>query len=315
MAFLVAVVLASIAMMTQPFVQPVSSSISVEADPHSLRTIVEHLATELPARDYRSDGLGEASEYIFGEFAKYGRPEFQIFDVQGTTYRNVLLTIPGRSEDFIVVGAHYDAYLGRPGADDNASGVAGVIELARLLSHETPSTTIVLAAYTLEEPPHYRSPDMGSARHVNALVSSERFPLLMLNLEMIGYFSGEPHSQRYPIPFLSFLWPDAGDFIAVMGRFSDMTALRTIKAAFKGDTVLPVYSLTLPAFVPPIAFSDHRNFWSSGIDALMITDTGFFRNENYHTDYDTADTLDYERMAEVINGTYSALIQFGAMYE
>lgn len=207
----------------------------------------------------------------------------------------------------MIIGAHYDSFRHTPGADDNASGVAGLLELARLFKDNPPDRAVELLAYTLEEPPFFNTENMGSAVHAHSAALANKQIKLMISLEMIGYFSDEPDTQRYPVGFLNALYPDTGNFIAVIGRFSDIKQTRRVKALMSGATDLPVYSINAPALIEGLDFSDHRNYWSEGFNAVMITDTAFFRNTHYHELTDTADRLDYQRMANVVQGVYAVV--------
>jgi Zn-dependent M28 family amino/carboxypeptidase len=209
-----------------------------------------------------------------------------------------------------VVGAHYDAVEASPGADDNASGVAGLIELAYLLGDTQLSRGIELVAYTLEEPPFFGTQQMGSAYHVESLADEGVEVTFMIALEMIGYFSNQPGSQQYPWPFLRWLYPNQGNFIALIGRWEQRHFVKRLKGYMKGSTDLPVYSMVAPSRMGSVDFSDHRNYWNSHYDALMVTDTAFYRNTKYHSVYDTADRLDYSRMGKVVIGVYEMLCGF-----
>ncbi len=223
----------------------------------------------------------------------------------------LLITVPADGS-LIIIGAHYDSatsyendqLIYTPGADDNASGVAGLLELARLLQQQAPKTGVQLVAYASEEPPFFRSDEMGSAVHAASL---ERPVKLMIALEMIGYYDSASGSQDYPYSVMSWLYPDRGDFIAVVGRMQDISAVRQVKSALLSATELPVYSINAPGFIPGIDFSDHLNYWQQDIPAVMITDTAFYRNKQYHQSGDTADRLNYQKMAQVIDGVISLL--------
>lgn len=239
--------------------------------------------------------------------------------VEEATYKNIIARFGPASGGRLVIGAHYDSHAHvsaaiddprgysadthTPGADDNASGVAGLIELAHLLGRKPLGRPVELVAYTLEEPPHFRTEHMGSAWHARSLVGDD--VRLMLSLEMIGYFSDAPGSQRYPLPGLEFLYPDRGNFIALVGAMGDFGAMRHVKAAMAGASDLSVHSLNAPRWVPGVDFSDHVNYWGAGIPAIMVTDTAFWRNPHYHRAGDTYDTLDYTRMAQVVQGVYA----------
>jgi len=151
---------------------------------------------------------------------------------------------------------------------------------------------------------------MGSFRHARALSESNRDVRLMMSLEMIGYFRDEPGSQTFPVKLLGSLYPDAGNFITVVGRFGGFSDVRRVKALFRGATDLPVESINAPAKVPGVDFSDHASYWHFGMPAVMITDTAFFRNHHYHGAGDTPDTLDYARMAKVVQAVYAVATDF-----
>jgi hypothetical protein len=291
---------------TQPFVRARSWR-GQRASPHALTTHVRVLVDALPERGDDAAKLGVAADYIHSEFHKHGAPVFQTFEAFGAEYRNVLLPFDAGCARTIVVGAHYDTYAGLPGADDNASGVAALLELARLLRRERPAINVELVAFALEEPPYFGTRDMGSYHHATNSDAE-----LAIVLEMIGYFRDEPDSQHYPLPFIRHLYSNRGDFIALIGRLREIPAIRVMKSAFLGAARLPTYSLTFPPIVPGVTLSDHSNYWAKGAKAIMITDTAFERNPYYHTRFDTPETLDYERMAEVVNGVYASLFAFAA---
>ncbi|KPJ91862.1 MAG: hypothetical protein AMJ53_10595, partial [Gammaproteobacteria bacterium SG8_11] len=232
------------------------------------------------------------------------------YTVWGIPYRNISILFGDETNERIVVGAHYDSFQGLPGADDNASGVAGLIELARILSHTQLKRSVELVAYTLEEPPYFRTPEMGSAVHAKTLKENAVDVVVMMSLEMIGYFTDEPDSQEYPMSLLKLFYPSTGNFIAVVGNLSGFGVVRKTKRAMRSAMSLPVRSLNAPGALAGVDFSDHLNFWKYDYPALMITDTAFFRNKAYHTENDTWDRLDYERMSEVVKGVYNAVLEF-----
>lgn len=298
----------------RPFVfDTTKRQVTVRADPITLRSYTHKLSTEFVPRDYRHvENLNHAAEWIFKELKRNSRDVwFQNFQVDGLGYKNVVAEYKGgvnKSSGTIIVGAHYDACGESPGADDNASGVAGLLELSRLLASAPLQVNVVLVAYTLEEPPFFGTDDMGSAVHVASLLHSLQDIRLMISLEMIGYFSDQPKSQSYPLSLLNVFYPTRGDFIALVGPMALSSASIEVKAALLRSTRLRVYSINAPSWIPGIDFSDHRNYWSAGVDALMVTDTAFFRNKAYHSAEDTYDRLDYHRMAEVVTGIYEYLL-------
>ena len=249
--------------------------------------------------------------YVSGEFERAkGRVAEQPFDVGGRTYRNVSALFGPETGERIIVGAHYDTAGALPGADDNASGVAGLLELARVLGDADLLVQVELVAFTLEEPPFFRSEYMGSSVHARSLERQEVKVRVMFSLEMIGCFTDAPDSQDYPVSILKAFYPSRGNFIAVVGRLGQASIGRRVKRAMRGASPLPVRSINAPRSIPGVDFSDHLNYWNAGYDAVMITDTAFYRNPNYHTARDTHDTLDYERMAMVVRGVHAAVLAF-----
>ena len=225
----------------------------------------------------------------------------------GKTYQNVIGFFGNPTGERIVIGAHYDARSKTPGADDNASGIAGLIELAYLIGRQDLRTGIELVAYSLEEPPFFGTEDMGSAHHARRLHEQKVAVKCMIALEMIGYFSSEPGSQSYPMPILKIFYPGKGDFIAIIGRLDQRGIVKKIKNFMQGTTDMPVYSVNAPTFVSGIDFSDHRNYWKYAYEAVMITDTAFYRNPHYHKRGDIAESLDYESMGKVVIQVFEAV--------
>jgi len=258
----------------------------------------------------RPDDLDRAAEWAKTKLMASGLlVEEESFGVGDLSYRNLVAHYGAEEGPVLVIGAHYDVCGEQPGADDNASGVAGLIELARMFGRNQPEVAhrIELALWPLEEPPNFRTSAMGSAIHANSLELRGADVRGMISLEMIGYFSDEKGSQSFPAPGMSLLYSSRGDAIVVVGNSSSWWFTRRVKARMAGSAELRVRSMNAPAFVPGVDFSDHLNFWQHGWRAVMITDTAFYRNPNYHKITDTPDTLDYERMAQVVTGVYAAI--------
>lgn len=258
----------------------------------------------------RPDDLDRAAEWAKTKLMASGLlVEEESFGVGDLSFRNLVAHYGADEGPVLVIGAHYDVSGEQPGADDNASGVAGLIELARMLGRNQPEVAhrIELALWPLEEPPNFRSSAMGSAVHANSLALRGADVRGMISLEMIGYFSDEKGSQSFPAPGMSLLYSSRGDSIVVVGNSSSWWFTRRVKARMAGSAELRVRSMNAPAFVPGVDFSDHLNFWQHDWKAVMITDTAFYRNPNYHKITDTPDTLDYERMAQVVTGVYAAI--------
>ncbi|MBZ0113462.1 MAG: M28 family peptidase [Thermoanaerobaculia bacterium] len=281
------------------------------ADPANLERHTRFLTTEvLPRGSDHPENLEQAARYIESQFlATTSRVSMQSYEARGSEYHNVLAEFGPEDGPRIVVGAHYDAFTlfgdSLPGADDNASGTAGLLELARLLGQVEPSLPITLVAYTLEEPPYFASPLMGSRIHADSLAARDLEVWGMINLEMIGYYTS---AQPWSSWLLDFIYPDSGDFIAVVGRPRDSWLTGHVKRAFRGVSTVPIYSFNGPVTMG-IDASDHRSYWHNGYDAVMVTDTAFTRNPNYHAETDTAETLDYPRMASVVDGVLNAILQ------
>ena len=297
--------------MTQPLLSGARPSPERTVDPSRLQTHVHKLSVEFSPRDESHiENLDQVAAYIKDEFSQTTTlVSEQPYRVQGKSYRNVIAQFGPESEERIVVGAHYDSAGPLPGADDNASGVAGLIELARLLGRQPPPMRVELVAFTLEEPPYFRTTGMGSSVHAESLRKQNIRVRAMFSLEMIGCFSDAPNSQHFPIGILRALYPSTGNFISVVGRLSDWSLVRRTKATMRNASPLPVYSINAPTFIPGIDFSDQLNYWHAGYGAVMITDTAFYRNLNYHTAQDTEEKLDYKRMAMVVEGVYATVIE------
>lgn len=295
---------------TQPLIKSSNVSATVSVNPKRLETHVRMLAESFVPRDKsHPENLDRCAAYIRREFeSANARVSEQPFTVAGKTYRNVIAHFGPETKEMVVVGAHYDAAGPLPGADDNASGVAGLLELARLLDNAQLPIRVELVAYTLEELPFFRSEHMGSAIHAKALKRDGAAVRVMFSLEMIGYFSDARDSQHFPISALSLFYPTKGNFISVVGKMGEGMLVRKIKKAMAGATSLPVYSMNAPRLIPGVDFSDHLSYWREGYPAVMITDTAFYRNTNYHTINDTAERLDYRRMGQVVEGVYAAVV-------
>lgn len=297
-----------IAMTTQPLVGHVDMKVPA-VSPERLQAHVRMLSETLHPRSVGElDNLEAAASYIHAEFMAAGATVAdQWFEDRGEKYRNVIARFGPADGPLLVIGAHYDSFETTPGADDNASGIAGLIELAGLLARHPPRQAVELVAYTTEEPPHFRASSMGSAHHAASLRAAGRDVSLMLALEMIGWFSDAEGSQAYPLPGMNLLYPDKGDFIAIIGRFGDWRDTRKVKAAMRGAGDLPVYSMNAFPVIPGVDFSDHLNYWAESYPALMITDTAFYRNPHYHMAEDTYDKLDYGRMAKVVEAVFATV--------
>ena len=272
---------------------------------------VEFLTSIRPARNYQHlAALEKVSGYIQNEFKQAGaRPEIQTWLAEGNEYNNVIASYnPGKARR-LVVGAHYDVCGNQPGADDNASAVAGLLELARLVFAWQPPTDyrIDFVAYCLEEPPFFGTNLMGSYVHAKSLHDQQVEVIGMICLEMIGYFSDAPESQPFPSPELAKLYPHVGNFIIVVGIGQHRAFNHKVHQLMSAGSAIDVQVISFPAGEGLAGLSDHRNYWRFGYKALMINDTSFIRNPNYHTKNDTIDTLDFDKLTAVVNSTYKAV--------
>jgi Zn-dependent M28 family amino/carboxypeptidase len=297
--------------LTQPLIFRAQPSSVRTVDPARLEAHVRQLSVELAPRDVgHLENLDRTAVYLADQLRQTGAAvSEQPYRVEGNSYRNVIARFGPDTSERIIVGAHYDSAGPLPGADDNASGVAGLLELARLFGSQPPQMRVELVGFSTEEPPYFRSTGMGSSVHATSLRTNNVKVRAMLSLEMIGYFSDAPGSQHFPVGLLGALYPSTGNFIAVVGRVSDGLLVRQVKSAMSNAAPLRVHSINAPSFIPGVDFSDQLNYWHEGYGAVMITDTAFYRNRNYHTAHDTAEKLDYKRMGMVVEGVYAAVIE------
>lgn len=253
-----------------------------------------------------------AARYLEEQLAQAGHlVRRQEFSVGGGRVRNLDVEIRGSDprSGVIVVGAHYDSVHGAPGANDNGSGTAAVVELARLLAGWKPIRTWRLALFANEEPPYFKTESMGSAVYARAAKSRGEQVAAMFSLETMGYYSDAPGSQHYPVPF-NLAYPDRGDFIAFVGNVGSRNLVREAVGLFRQKARFPSEGIAAPQSIPGVDWSDHWAFWREGWPALMVTDTAPFRYPHYHTAADTPDKVDYERLARVVLGleaTFRAL--------
>ena len=283
-----------------------------EVDLNYLHNTVKFLTKIHPPRNYKNpQSLDQAANFIFQEGKKYtSNIEIQKYRVDLIEYKNIILRFGKADQAIKVIGAHYDVYGNLPGADDNASGVAGLLLLAKYIAQapEELKGSVELVFYTLEEPPYFRSKFMGSYIHAKSLKDKNLKVSYMLSLECIGYYSDEDDSQSYPL-ILGWFYPDRGNFIAGVGRRDDKELLNNLQESFDRHSKIEIVTLAAPSLITGIDFSDHKNYWEFGWPAAMITDTAFMRNKNYHQPDDTIDTLNFEKMQMVVEGVYSTVLK------
>ena len=287
----------------------------MKADTDRMYRDVVFLTGIYPPRNHKNyESVEEAASYIESEFEKLEcTVENQYFEVNGHRYRNVIASFNSDMKKRLIVGAHYDVCGDTPGADDNASAIAGLLECARMFDAQRPDISYRLdfVAYCLEEPPFFRTPDMGSAVHARSLLPLRQEILGMVCLEMIGYFSDEPGSQDIPLKDMMKVFPDRGNFIIVAGRSHQKVFAERITELIREKCSVTAFTVTDPRVNELLELSDHLNYWNCGFNAVMINDTSMLRNKNYHEEEDTIEKLDFGRMAEVVNGCNYAITNIG----
>jgi Zn-dependent M28 family amino/carboxypeptidase len=275
-----------------------------------LRRHVECLAGEIGERHvWRPAALRAAEAFIREQFATQGyEVARQSYTTHGVESSNLEVTVHGRSRagEVVVIGAHYDTVRGSPGANDNASGVAALLEIARALREMRPARTIRLVAFVNEEPPFFYFGEMGSQVYARAARRGGDDIRAMLSLETLGYYSDVPGSQAYP-PLFQFFYPDRGNFVAFVSNLRSRRVLREVVSAFEASSDFPAERLASPGLVPGVSWSDHLSFWRAGYPGIMVTDTAFYRYPYYHDSADTPEKLSYPAMARVVAGLQGAI--------
>lgn len=281
---------------------------SAQSDTAIILRHMKVLTETAVSRNYEHPAqLDELADYLYEQFSNYADSVyFQPYQVGKHTYKNVIAVFGPKDKRRTIIGAHYDVCGDQDGADDNASGVTGLLELARLLDTTTLSERIDLVAYTLEEPPFFRSEKMGSYVHANSLVKDSVQVKGMICLEMIAYFKDEKRTQDYPLGFLKLFYGSRGNYITLVNKFGPGKFARRFTNRYKRKSDIRTKRFKGPQSLTGIDFSDHLNYWKFGFSALMITDTAFYRNKEYHGN-DTLDRLDLARMAKVIDGVYEVV--------
>jgi Zn-dependent M28 family amino/carboxypeptidase len=286
-------------------------SLDPDVSSRRLRETVQRLCTDFSPRSYRhTENLDRAADWIAEQFRLAGlEVEFQAYDVEGRTFRNVIARRSGSDPEagIDVIGAHYDAYDEFPGANDNASGVAVLLELARTLPDDPHRRTHLFVAFCTEEPPYFATDQMGSHVFARRLVDRGERVELMIALDLVGYFSDEPRSQSFPFAGLGLFYPSKGDFIAVVGDSEAGPWIKRVKRGMIAMRAIPVHSFRAPPALAPVHLSDHLAFRRLGLPGVQVTDTAFMRYPHYHTPDDVPERLDYERMAGVVRALHGVI--------
>lgn len=276
-----------------------------------LEAHVRVLAETIGERNiYRPRALADAADYIEQQWRDMGYEVTpQLYSVEDVRCSNLEITRSGTrcQDEILLIGAHYDSVIGSPGANDNGSGVAAMLEMARHFADVEVDRSVRFVAFTNEEPPFFFRDQMGSQHYARAARERRDNIQFMVSLETIGYYSERPGSQRYP-PLLKSFYPDKGNFIAFVSNFRSRRILRRFVAAFRQHSQFPAESAATFSWLPGVAWSDHLSFWRNGYRALMVTDTAFYRYPHYHAPTDKADELDYTAMASVTEGLNRAVM-------
>lgn len=284
-----------------------------------LREDVAWLAGSIGERNWeRYDALVAAAAFIENSLRRGGyQVSRQGYALHGQDFDNLIAELSGSASasEILVIGAHYDTVFGSPGANDNGSGVAALLALARRLARRRPNRTVRFVAFVNEEPFHFQTSAMGS--HVYARSCHERGDKIvaMLSLETIGCYADEPGTQHFPVPGLGAIYPVTGNFVAFVGNLSSARLVRQVVASFRQHARFPSEGAVLPSVVPGVAWSDHWSFWQFGYPALMVTDTAPFRYAHYHQATDTPDELDYDRLARVVAGLERVIVDLAGGIE
>ena len=271
----------------------------------TVRRHVLTLAGEIGERNVgRPAALADAADYIEASWRDQGyEVERQNYEVDGVTCANLIVERIGRArpETMLVIGAHYDTVPGSPGADDNASGVAALLEISRRFADLQPGLSVRFIAFVNEEPPYFMTRRQGSMVYATAARGRGDDIRLMVSLEMLGFFSDAPGSQRYP-PLFRWFYPDRGNFLGFVSNLRSRATMRRAARVFRRESDFPLEHLATLALIPGVSWSDHRSFWWRGYPAFMATDTAFYRNPHYHQPTDTPDKLAYPEMALATDG-------------
>jgi hypothetical protein len=287
---------------------------SLTTDTIRLRQHLVFLTTTPQPRNYQHPAvLDSVAAYIARSFRAAGAHEVgpQPYAVRGQTYQNVLGSFGPKDGPRLIIGAHYDVCGNQPGADDNGTGVAALLELARLLGQQPALPyRIDLVAYTLEEPPFFRTRNMGSYVHAAALKAAGVPVRGMVALEMLGYYDDRRHTQQYPIGPLKLIYGSRGNYVTVAQKFGNGRFGRRFARHYRQVATLPVKRFKAPAWLPGIDFSDHLNYWKFGYPAVLLTDTAFYRNHSYHEATDTLARLDMRRLGLAVDALLACSANF-----
>jgi hypothetical protein len=256
-------------------------------------------------------GLQAAVDFLERSFINAGyQPQRQTFEVFGSECCNIEVELTGatKADEIIIVGAHYDSEGDNPAANDNGSGVAATLAIARRMAGKPQSRTVRFVLFVNEEPPYFQTDDMGSVVYAKRCRARNENIVGMISLETIGYYSDEPDSQSYPIAPIGWLYPKQGNFIGFVGNHDSRALVRDAIGSFRTHAKFPSEGAALPGWITGVGWSDHWAFWQQGYPALMVTDTALFRYPHYHKVTDTPDKLNYQGMARVVDGMHQVVL-------
>ena len=274
-----------------------------------IRTHVERLAGDIGERNvFVPEALQRAAQYIEEEWTRFGYAVDRIdYDVSGLRCANLAVSRNGggRTSEILLLGAHYDSVVGSPGANDNASGVAALLEVSRLFQAIDSALTVRFVAFVNEEPPFFMTGRQGSMVYAKAARRRGDDIRLMASLETIGCYSDKPGSQKYP-PLFELFYPDRGNFLGIVADFRSRKAMRLLGKAFRAHSDFPLQTVSTFRAIPGVSWSDHQSFWRQGYRAVMVTDTAPYRYRHYHAPTDTPDKLSYPELAQVTLALFDA---------
>jgi len=283
-----------------------------KANSENLKSHIENIIRTPQFRNHENtESLNLVAEFIQSQLRLYCDTTYeQAYTVNQKVYKNIIGIIGAEHKKTIIIGAHYDVAGNQQGADDNASGVLGLLELSRLIQQEKLPFKVEFVAYTLEEPPFFRSEKMGSYIHAKSLYDNKADVVGMICLEMIGYYNDAPNSQKYPLKILRWFFGSKGDFITIVRKWSGGRFANKISKILKKNQLIKTILFSGPAEKLGLDLSDHRNYWRFNYSAVMIGNTAFFRNPHYHEATDTIDKLDFIRMTLLIQQIYVSIVDY-----
>ena len=271
----------------------------------SLQQTIQKISVEVgPRNEERYEKLEAARIFLETALTQAGyEVKQQEYQIAGRLYYNLEVERLGteKPQEIIVIGGHYDSAFTSPGANDNGTGVAATLELAKIFAQKSPQRTIRFVEFVNEEPPFFWTKDMGSLVYAQQAHENGENIIAMFSLETMGYFSEASGSQNYPHP-LNLIYPDQGNFIGFIGNLNSGDLVKKAIASFRRQVNFPSQGASLPGWIPGVGWSDHWSFWQQGYKGIMITDTAPYRYPHYHTEEDTMDKIDFDKFARVVAG-------------